>query len=207
MNFKTIPVINFTSNSRSIVEESCGRKKMVGEYGKGELCGIIESLTCSKSSTTLLAARDTEVAKISRGLIKTFQLQFPSLFFEIIKKRLLKDHQVENRRRYKKVEDIETNATSIQGYCTVAVISITPELPIQNIIAELEYSLAVLGSVRCITEEVITSALGVDAMDPINEYKVTGWLGAQEDHHDTIIFQVNCGGKDFKVENFHTFCI
>ena len=200
-------MINFTSNSRSIVEESCGRKKMVGEYGKGELCGIIESLTCSKSSTTLLAARDTEVAKISRGLIKTFQLQFPSLFFEIIKKRLLKDHQVENRRRYKKVEDIETNATSIQGYCTVAVISITPELPIQNIIAELEYSLAVLGSVRCITEEVITSALGVDAMDPINEYKVTGWLGAQEDHHDTIIFQVNCDGKNFKVENFHTFCI
>ena len=204
-------MINFTSNSRSIVEESNGRKKMVGEYSgireNYELCGIFESLTCSKSSTTLLAARYTKVAKISRELIKTFQLQFPSLFFEIIKKRLLKDHQVENRRRYKKVEDIETNATSIQGYCTVAVISITPELPIQNIIAELEYSLAVLGSVRCITEEVLTSALGVDAMDPINEYKVTGWLGAQEDQHDTIIFQVNCDGKDFKVEDFHTFCI
>ena len=33
------------------------RKELVAEYGRGELCGIVETLTGAKRSTTLLAVR------------------------------------------------------------------------------------------------------------------------------------------------------
>ena len=47
-----------------MVQRRNGRKELVGEYGRGELCGIVETLTGARRSTTLLAVRDTEVIVI-----------------------------------------------------------------------------------------------------------------------------------------------
>ena len=57
---------------------------MVGEYGRGELCGIVETLTGAKRSTTLLAVRDTEIAKIPSGLINSIKLKFPRVVSKLI---------------------------------------------------------------------------------------------------------------------------
>ena len=62
---------------RSVVQKRDGRKEMVGEYGRGELCGIVETLTGAKRSTTLLAVRDTEIAKIPGGSHLQHQAQVP----------------------------------------------------------------------------------------------------------------------------------
>ena len=149
-------------------------------------------MTGSTSRTTLLAARDTEVAKIPRGLIQSFRLKFPNLFFDLLQKKVLGGQDIigTRRRKYKKVEEKDAVATSIQGYCTVAVIPVTSGVPLQNITAELEYCLSELGLVTCVTAEVIKKALGSNALDPGNDFKVTAWLGAQEDQYDTIIFKV-----------------
>jgi lysophospholipid hydrolase len=44
-----------------------GKREMVGEYGRGELTGIVETLMKIPRSTTVLAVRDTEVAKLPAG--------------------------------------------------------------------------------------------------------------------------------------------
>merc|ERR1719495_2553428 len=76
---------------RSVVQRD-GRREMVAEYGRGELCGIVETLTGAKRSTTLLAVRDTEIAKIPGGLINSIKLKYPivvSRLINLLGKRLL----------------------------------------------------------------------------------------------------------------------
>ena len=51
-----------------------GRKELVAEFGRGELCGIVETLTEVRRSSTLLAVRDTEIAKIPGGLINSIKV-------------------------------------------------------------------------------------------------------------------------------------
>ena len=69
---------------RSVVQRKDGRKEMVAEYGKGELCGIVETLTEAKRGTTLLAVRDTEIAKIPSGLINSIKLKYPRVVSKLI---------------------------------------------------------------------------------------------------------------------------
>ena len=69
---------------RSVVQRKDGRKEMVGEYGRGELCGIVETLTGAKRGTTLLAVRDTEIAKIPSGLINSIKLKYPRVVSKLI---------------------------------------------------------------------------------------------------------------------------
>ena len=69
---------------RSVVQRGDGRKELVGEFGRGELCGIVETLTGARRSTTLLAVRDTEIAKIPSGLINSIMLRFPKVVSKLI---------------------------------------------------------------------------------------------------------------------------
>ena len=174
---------------RSVVQRSDGKKELVGEYGRGELCGIVETLTGAKRNTTLLAVRDTEIAKIPGGLINSIKLRFPKVVSKLItllSKKLLRLQQPGLSHGVKQVGD---DPAGFQGYSTVAVISVTPGVPLQNITAELVFSLSELGSARCITPEVVKHELGHNALDPSNDFKLTAWLGAQEDNYKTVIYQ------------------
>jgi CRP-like cAMP-binding protein len=61
---------------RSVVQRN-GKRELVAEYGRGELCGIIETLTGACRATTLIAVRDTEIAKLPAGLINSIKLKYP----------------------------------------------------------------------------------------------------------------------------------
>ena len=61
-----------------------GRRELVAEYGRGELTGIVETLMRTPRSTTVLAVRDTEVAKLPAGLIDFIKLKFPKVRSSIV---------------------------------------------------------------------------------------------------------------------------
>ena len=42
---------------RSVVTHANGKKELVGEYGRGELVGIVEVLTQQERATTVMAVR------------------------------------------------------------------------------------------------------------------------------------------------------
>ena len=42
---------------RSVVQHPGGKKELVGEYGRGELVGIVEVLTQTERATTIMAVR------------------------------------------------------------------------------------------------------------------------------------------------------
>ena len=55
------------------------------EYGRGELTGIVETLMNTPRSTTVLAVRDTEVAKLPAGLLDFIKMRFPQVLMRLIK--------------------------------------------------------------------------------------------------------------------------
>ena len=98
----------------------------------------------------------------------------------------------------------------------MAVIAVTPGVPLQNITAEIVYrystvqqvqctvqfstaqivySLSEMGTAICITPEVVKNSLGFNALDPSNDFKLTAWLGAQEDHYNTVIYLCDDHGQ------------
>ena len=72
-----------TGRLRSVVTKN-GNRELAGEFGRGELCGIIETLTGAPRATTLLAVRDTEVAKLPSGLINCIKLKYPVVVSRLI---------------------------------------------------------------------------------------------------------------------------
>ena len=69
---------------RSVITHHNGKKELVGEYGRGDLVGIVETLTQNLRSTTVMAVRDTELAKLPEGLLNAIKLRFPMVVSRLI---------------------------------------------------------------------------------------------------------------------------
>lgn len=54
---------------RSILKVDETNKQLVGEYGRGDLVGLVEVLMETNNATTVVAIRDTEVAQIPSGTL------------------------------------------------------------------------------------------------------------------------------------------
>uniref|UniRef100_A0A182SBP9 lysophospholipase n=1 Tax=Anopheles maculatus TaxID=74869 RepID=A0A182SBP9_9DIPT len=62
---------------RSVTTHTNGKKEIVGEYGKGDLIGIIEMITETPRTTTVMAVRDSELAKLPEGLFNAIKFKYP----------------------------------------------------------------------------------------------------------------------------------
>lgn len=60
------------------------KKELIGEYGKGDLVGIVEMVTQTPRSTTVMAVRDSELAKLPEGLFNAIKLRFPIVVTRLI---------------------------------------------------------------------------------------------------------------------------
>ncbi|KAG6921809.1 patatin-like phospholipase domain containing 7, partial [Chelydra serpentina] len=90
---------------RSVIRMDDGKKQLTGEYGRGDLIGVVEALTHQPRATTVHAVRDSELAKLPEGALTSIKRKFPqvrklvlcsllpaskshSLVFSLIKKRV-----------------------------------------------------------------------------------------------------------------------
>lgn len=56
----------------------------MAEYGKGDLVGIVEMVTQTPRSTTVMAVRDSELAKLPEGLFNVIKLRYPIVVTRLI---------------------------------------------------------------------------------------------------------------------------
>lgn len=70
---------------RSVVTRPNGKKELKGEYGRGELVGIVEMVTGNPRSTTVMAVRDSELARLPEGLFNLIKLRYPIVVTRLIK--------------------------------------------------------------------------------------------------------------------------
>lgn len=69
---------------RSIVTHTNGKKEIVGEYGKGDMVGIVEMITETCRTTTAMAVRDSELARLPEGLFNAIKIKYPIVVTKLI---------------------------------------------------------------------------------------------------------------------------
>ncbi|XP_063830818.1 neuropathy target esterase sws [Ostrinia nubilalis] len=175
---------------RSVITHPNGKKELVGEYGKGDLVGIVEMVTQTRRSTTVMAVRDSELAKLPEGLFNAIKLRFPVVVTRLIN---LLGHRILGSWQ-KPTAGLGAAAAidprpSQHNFSTVAVVPVSDDVPLTAFTYELYHSLCAIGPTVRLTSDVIRKLLGLTIMDPNNEYRLSSWLAQQEDKHKVALYQ------------------
>ncbi|XP_026324143.1 neuropathy target esterase sws isoform X1 [Hyposmocoma kahamanoa] len=174
---------------RSVITHPNGKKELVGEYGKGDLVGIVEMVTQTRRSTTVMAVRDSELAKLPEGLFNAIKLRFPVVVTRLIN---LLGHRIlgswQKPAAALGAAPIEQRPAQ-HNFSTVAVVPVSDDVPLTAFTYELYHSLCAIGPTVRLTSDVIRKLLGLTIMDPNNEYRLSSWLAQQEDKHKVALYQ------------------
>lgn len=178
---------------RSVITHSNGKKEIVGEYGKGDLIGIVEMITETTRTTTVMAVRDSELAKLPEGLFNAIKFKYPIVVTQLIS---LLSHRILGSMQSRPITGsslttvpFDTNQQIQHRYSTVAIVGISEDVPLTAFTYELYHSLCAIGSTLRLTADVVRKTLGPQIMDQSNEYRLTSWLGQQEDRHNIALYQ------------------
>nr|CAD7438438.1 unnamed protein product [Timema bartmani] len=171
---------------RSVITHGNGKKELVGEYGKGDLVGIVEMVTQTPRSTTVMAVRDSELAKLPEGLFNAIKLRFPIVVTRLIN---LLGHRILGSWKKPSVSRAIDTRPSQNNFSTVAIVPISDDVPLTAFTYELYHSLCVCGATLRLTSDVIRKSLGSSILDTNNEYRLTSWLAQQEDQHGIVLYQ------------------
>ncbi|KAL3874288.1 hypothetical protein ACJMK2_037327 [Sinanodonta woodiana] len=184
--------IVLTGRLRTVSTLSSGKKEMVGEYGRGELVGIVEVLTQQERITTAMAIRDTEVAKLPSELLNLIKRKHPQVVTRLI--RLLGQRiigSIQNRDIIPTSEGLtgKEPRNTVANLATVAILPASKNVSISNFTLELQHALSRIGPTTRLTSEIVKQWLGNGALDSMNEFRLFSWLGQQEDIHRMILYQ------------------
>ncbi|XP_034948217.1 neuropathy target esterase sws isoform X1 [Chelonus insularis] len=182
---------------RSVITHKNGKKELVAEYGKGDLVGIVEMVTQTQRSTTVMAVRDSELAKLPEGLFNVIKLRYPIVVTRLINllgHRILGTWQQASSRPTTKGQHRTTAATfdarpAQVNFSTVAIVPVSDDVPLTAFTYELYHSLCAIGPCLRLTSDVVKKTLGTSIMEAPNEYRLTSWLAQQEDQHRISLYQ------------------
>ncbi|KAG7202507.1 hypothetical protein KM043_017071 [Ampulex compressa] len=181
---------------RSVITYKNGKKELVAEYGKGDLVGIVEMVTQTPRSTTVMAVRDSELAKLPEGLFNVIKLRYPIVVTRLINllgHRILGTWQQPHTKHVG--SDTQRAAATVDArpaqvnFSTVAIVPVSDDVPLTAFTFELYHSLCAIGSCLRLTSDVVKKTLGTTIMEPVNEYRLTSWLAQQEDQHRISLYQ------------------
>lgn len=173
---------------RSVLTRADGKKEMVGEYGRGDLVGVVELLTGAKRATTVMAVRDTELAKLPEGLLNVIKIKYPVVVTRLIHllgHRLLGSLQKGDTVKAASMISRPTGS----NFTTIAALAVNEDVPLSTFTLELCHALRSIGPVFRLTSEYIKKQLGASALDTANEYRLCNWLGQQEDRNRVLLYQ------------------
>lgn len=173
---------------RSILKNE-GKKQLVGEYGRGDLVGIVEILMETDNATTVVAIRDTEVAQIPSGLLNYIKYRHPRVvtrLIQMLSSKLL--GTIQNTPSTPLDQPIDA-PTIVSNLCTVAIMPVSDDVPLTAFTMKLCHALNAIDNTLILTKDLIIRQLGQTALEPVNEYRLCAWLGQQEDHHRIVLYQ------------------
>uniref|UniRef100_A0A8C7UBX2 lysophospholipase n=1 Tax=Oncorhynchus mykiss TaxID=8022 RepID=A0A8C7UBX2_ONCMY len=176
---------------RSVIRKANGKKELVGEYGRGDLIGVVEALTRQPRATTVHAVRDTELVKLPEGTLNNIKRRYPQVVTRLIHllgQKILGNLQQARGPFSASSPDVTNPASNLS---TVAVLPICDEVPINAFNLELSHALSAIGPALLLTSDIIRERLGASALDSIHEYRLSGWLAQQEDINRIVLYQTD----------------
>uniref|UniRef100_A0A8C4PQ82 lysophospholipase n=1 Tax=Equus asinus asinus TaxID=83772 RepID=A0A8C4PQ82_EQUAS len=183
---------------RSVIRKDDGKKRLAGEYGRGDLIGVVETLTHQARATTVHAVRDSELAKLPAGALTSIKRRYPQVVTRLI-------HLLGEKILGSLQQGTATGASPglapesgkwdsgnpPSNLSTVAVMPVSEDVPLTAFALELKHALSAIGPVLLLTSDNIKQRLGSAALDSIHEYRLSSWLGQQEDIHRIVLYQAD----------------
>lgn len=88
------------------------------------------------------------------------------------------------------------------NFSTVAIIGLSPGIPVTSFTLELLHALNRIEPSIRLTQRYVRSLLGEEAFDNVNAYRLTNWLGMQEDKNRIVLYQC-----DSDLSNWTMLCL
>ncbi|ODV82988.1 hypothetical protein CANARDRAFT_209580 [[Candida] arabinofermentans NRRL YB-2248] len=187
---------NSNSNSNLKSNDTNASSKIIGEHGQGESLGEVEVLTKTKRLSTVVAIRDSELARIPRTLFEMIALSNPSI--------MVKVSRIVAKRVYNRMDNdfinyrIPTIAPSIKdepliqsayNYRTITILPITYGLPVWEFGEKLAIAFEKIGkNVKILNQTSALDRLGKHAFDRLAKLKQNGYFSELEDKYDIVCY-------------------
>ncbi|KAJ8286409.1 hypothetical protein GJAV_G00038950 [Gymnothorax javanicus] len=180
---------------RSVILKEDGKKELTGEYGRGDLIGVVEALTRQNRATTVHAVRDSELAKLPEGALSSIKRRYPQVVTRLI--HLLGEKILQQVNGPLSARSLALHTPSSKwdsgdpasNLSTVSILPVSEDVPLTAFTLELQHALSAIGPALLLTSDIIKQRLGSAALDSVHEYRLSSWLGQQEDIHRIVLYQ------------------
>ncbi|VIO92269.1 Hypothetical UPF0028 protein ZK370.4 in chromosome III, putative [Brugia malayi] len=184
---------------------SVENKKVIEEFGRGDVLGMIEVLQRVPRATTVLAIRFSQLARLPEGLLNFIKIKFPQVGFRLV--HLLGQYYTSSiqststfRCGYKDGLSMTTGdpQSHIKNLHTIAVVAATPDVPLTAFTCELYHALTANLRVLRLSSQKIAELLDVSVLEKIltdqtydgqADFRLMHWLNLQEDTYPLIIYE------------------
>uniref|UniRef100_A0A8C4M7U3 lysophospholipase n=1 Tax=Equus asinus asinus TaxID=83772 RepID=A0A8C4M7U3_EQUAS len=165
---------------RSVIRKDDGKKRLAGEYGRGDLIGVVETLTHQARATTVHAVRDSELAKLPAGALTSIKRRYPQVVTRLI--HLLGEKILGSLQQgtfgLHAAGGKWDSGNPPSNLSTVAVMPVSEDVPLTAFALELKHALSAIGKPHLL-------------LPLIHEYRLSSWLGQQEDIHRIVLYQAD----------------
>jgi lysophospholipid hydrolase len=181
---------------RAIQESLDGKMKVIGEYGQGDSVGELEVLTESTRPGTLVAIRDTEVARFPKTLFNSLAQEHPGITIKVSKiiasrmRALIEDPNNEGSAGNSKLAISRNPATSNFNLRTVAIVPTTAGVPVVEFSNKLQAALHQIGTpngVTTLNQASILNHLGRHAFSRMGKLKLSQYLADLEEKYGLVL--------------------
>jgi len=79
---------------------------------------------------------------------------------------------------------------TVTNLASVAVLPAASDgVPLSTFTLELQHALNAIGPTLRLSSDLVQLRLGSTALDPVNDYRLSSWLGQQEDVHRMVLYE------------------
>ncbi|ETN86601.1 cyclic nucleotide-binding domain protein [Necator americanus] len=184
---------------------SVEKKTLVEEFGRGDVLGMMELLQKKPRSTTVLAVRFSQLARIPEGLLNFIKLQYPQVGFRLVQ--LLGQYYSSIHRRIPhmpatSLEGVSDPMSHIKNLHTIAVVPASTEVPLVPFTCELYHALSSNLRVLRLSSQKVATQLDSNVLEKQADFRLMHWLNVQEDTYPLVIYEC-----DYTATNWTRRCL
>lgn len=171
---------------RSIREDPNSKEINIrNEYCQGQSFGEVEVLTASKRSSSFVALRDSETARIPRSLFEILALENPSIMIKVSR---IVANTVKERPHHQLSSGIG-NTAHHSDFKTITILPTTSGLPVNEFASQLIQAFEKVNrSVIGLNQQSMLSHLGKYAFDRLSTLRQSGFFSDLEERYQIVVY-------------------
>ncbi|CCD24791.1 lysophospholipase NDAI_0D04780 [Naumovozyma dairenensis CBS 421] len=185
---------------------------VVGELAQGESFGEVEVLTAMNRFTTIVAVRDSELARIPRTLFESIAMEHPSIMIRVsrlVAKKIMGNNYTQNNEDNNLAIPLTKSLNSLNSHYqtqnhssgkitfrTITILPIREGLPVENFAMKLVQAFKQVGrNTIGLNQRTTLTHLGRHAFDRLAKLKQSGYFAELEEMYQTVVYIADTPSK------------